>query len=235
VNIDSEDLDEGQNVWPAFVDLLAALALLFATLVIVFIVLGHRRIEQVERDNAARKTMIDFLTRALEGTQAAKDSVYTVEQDGRFVRLVIREQATFQQGEYQWSSLREEGKLALKEIGITLGDPTLSELVREVRIIGHSDSVPYYVPGFSNWELSASRAAVVARYLVTYINVDPCKISATGVGPYYPRSDHGPELRSSERNRRNRRIEIEIIPASAVVAEHQERPGCNPIGDGSRR
>jgi flagellar motor protein MotB len=222
---------EDFNVWPSFVDLLAATSLLFVTLVAVFIFVAYERVRLGEAEAAGLRTELAELVSALNNTEAATHRVYTVEHDGQFVRLLIQEEATFPHGEYQWHTLRESGKTALRDIGGVLRETSISKLYREVRVIGHSDSVAYVVPSFSNWELSASRAAVVARYLVTYVQVDPCKISATGVGPYYPRDDLGPQLTSRERNAQNRRIEIEIIPARA--AGNVERTTCSPYGDGS--
>ena len=90
-------------------------------------------------------------------------------------------------------------------------------------MLGHTDQ--YASPEFfSNWELSAARAAVVARYLVNQPGVDPCKISATGLGPYHPIDTLVAEA--------NRRIEIQIVPA---LAKGGDAPGaCYPRGDNTR-
>jgi chemotaxis protein MotB len=156
--------------------------------------------------------------------------VYSVEDDSQFVRIILREEATFPHGQYGWSTLREQGQNALAEIGRTLMSENISQLYRQIRVIGHSDDVPYVSAGFTNWELSASRAAVVARYLVNEVGVDQCKISAAGVGPYYPLEGLD-TLPVRVRNERNRRIEIEIVPARA--AGRVEGPKCNSDGDGS--
>lgn len=229
-----EDPADDFNAWPSFVDLLAATSLLFVTLVAVFIFVAYQRQIEITSIADGLRTELDSLVARLESTQAARDSVYSVASDGQFVRLLIKEEATFPPGEYQLSMLRTPGRNALAQIGNVLRQDDIARLYRELRVIGHSDSVPYYFPTFSNWELSASRAAVVARYLVTYINIDPCKISATGVGPYYPRPDSTMVgLTPIERRQQNRRIEIEIIPARA--AGRVDRPGCREYGDGSRR
>jgi len=229
-----EDPGDDFNVWPSFVDLLAATTLLFVTLVAVFIFVAYQRQQVLRAEADGLRTELNHLVARLNDTPAAASGVYAVASDGQFVRLLIREEATFPHGEYQWSMLRDQGKNALRQIGQVLQDTSIARLYRELRVIGHSDSIPYYVPTFSNWELSASRAAVVARYLVTYVHVDPCKISATGVGPYYPLPDSiTGEATAAERRASNRRIEIEIIPARA--AGRVDRPDCREYGDGSRR
>jgi flagellar motor protein MotB len=227
----THDEQEELHVWPAFVDLLAASSLLFVTLVAVFIFIAYQRQVAVTRAAAGLLTERDSLVAVLHRTTAADRGVYAVEHDGQFVRLRIQEEATFPQGQFLWTTLRDTGRGALEEIGAVLRDPAISSLYREVRVIGHSDSVAYAVDNFSNWELSASRAAVVARYLVNHVGVDPCKISASGVGPYYPVERLATELSVENRNQQNRRIEIEIIPARA--AGEGTRPGCQPFGDGS--
>lgn len=223
-----DDLEDF-NVWPAFVDLLAATSLLFVTLVALFVFIAYERQKVGDAEAAGLRTELDRLVTALRTSVA--DTVYTVESDSQFVTLRIQEQATFPHGQYEWHTLRESGKLALEEIGRVLSDTSISRLYREVRVVGHSDSIAYVTPSFSNWELSASRAAVVARYLVDQVSVDPCKISASGVGPYFPRADLPSDLSPAARREQNRRIEIEIIPARA--AGRFDRAACDSFGDGS--
>ena len=219
----SDDSPDDFHVWPAFVDLLAATSLLFVTLVAVFIYVADAR----ERGQQTEKDAL--LTRL----QAADTSVYTVEDDGRFVRITLKEEATFPEGKYGLSVLQQPAKDALSRIGRVLMDSSTSPLYRQVRILGHTDSVGYRRLGrdeFTNWELSAARAAVVARYLVNFVGLNQCKVSAAGLGPYYPRAG-GDGLPVDERRRRNRRIEIEIVPARAGGVE--EGPPCSPYGDGT--
>jgi chemotaxis protein MotB len=226
-----DESTEELHAWPAFVDLLAASSLLFVTLVAVFIFIAYQRQAAATAAAAGLRTERDSLVAVLRRTPAADRGVYAVDHDGQFVRLRIEEEATFPQGQYLWTTLRDPGRNALEDIGTVLRDTSISNLYREVRVIGHSDSVAYAAANFTNWELSATRAAVVARYLVNHVGVDPCKISASGVGPYYPVENLGAGLSREERNEQNRRIEIEIIPARA--AGEAERSACRPYGDGS--
>ena len=224
-----EEPEEEMHVWPAFVDLLAATSLLSVTLVAVFIFVAHRAQAQTEAEAEGLRTERRTLVQQLRNTQA-HGQVYTVEDDSQFVRVILKEEATFPRGQFVWSTLRDTGQRALTEIGRTLMSDSISPLYRQIRVIGHSDDVPYTTAGFTNWELSASRAAVVARYLVDWVGVNPCKISAAGVGPYYP-LDGLDSLSVEERNARNRRIEIEIVPVRAAGVA--EGPACNPTGDGT--
>jgi len=209
--------DEGEhNAWPAFVDLLAATSLLFVTLVGVFIYLGSARTRGIE---TTRQYLFVKLSAASE--QGRLYSLDTT--DRQFVRIILKEQATFPRNEYQWKTLRAEGKAALTRIAGVLNDTTLSTRYREVRVLGYTDQDPYPSAALSNWELSAARAAVVARYLVDGVSVDPCKITATGRGPYFPIAGKPKEA--------SRRIEIQIVPE---LKSGGRGDGCDPRGDGSR-
>jgi flagellar motor protein MotB len=228
-----EDPADEYQVWPAFVDLLAATSLLFVTLVAVFILFAHRVQQGVEEEARGLRTQRDSLITVLEGTDAYQRNVYSVaiESDSQFVRVILQADATFDQGRFVLHSLREEGKQALREIGQVLMDGGISPLYREVRVIGHTDAVPFHSGGFTNWELSAARAAVVSRFLVNDIGVNQCRISASGVASYYPVQTDTSRVPTAERLRKNRRIELEIIPARA--AGQVERHGCDPVGDGT--
>lgn len=77
-----------------------------------------------------------------------------------------------------------------------------------VRVEGHTDSIPISTERFpSNWELSAARAAGVARYLVEQ-GLDPAKLTAAGLGEFHPIASNG----SAQGRARNRRIEIVLVP-----------------------
>lgn len=212
-----DDLDEN-NTWPAFADLFSATSLLFVTFLCVFIYIS---LAQQGATNTTRLKIMRRLVIASEG-----GTLFTVDStDRQFVRIVLRERATFPAGSFRWETLREEGKAALTQIGRVLNDDSLRVLYREVRVLGHSDQVPFLTAGFTNWELSASRAAVVARFLVNWVQVDPCKISATGRGPYFPVNSQDLEA--------NRRIEIQILPRLENGNE-QSSGSCSPDGDGTR-
>lgn len=77
-----------------------------------------------------------------------------------------------------------------------------------VRVEGHTDSLPISTERFpSNWELSAARAAGVARFLVES-GLDPAKLTAAGRGEFHPIATND----SAKGRARNRRIEIVLVP-----------------------
>ncbi|MCI4660943.1 MAG: OmpA family protein [Neomegalonema sp.] len=107
------------------------------------------------------------------------------------------------------SELRPEGQAILDEFA----DVLLSELDRDpsaswvLLIEGHTDSRPISNRFFaSNWELSASRAATVARYL-TERGIPSERLRPVGRAEFDP-ADLGT---SEEAYARNRRIEFDIV------------------------
>jgi len=83
-----------------------------------------------------------------------------------------------------------------------------------VRVEGHTDDTPISAalkakyP--SNWELSAARAASVARYFETKHRIDAKRIEAVGLSMYRPVAPND----TPENKQRNRRVEIVLQPAA---------------------
>jgi chemotaxis protein MotB len=84
----------------------------------------------------------------------------------------------------------------------------LKKSTREIRVEGHTDSVPLKSDIYAtNWELSAARATWVVRYLVTKHGLAPERLSAAGFAGYRPiTTDDTPEARA-----KNRRVEIVVV------------------------
>jgi chemotaxis protein MotB len=96
------------------------------------------------------------------------------------------------------------------------GREVLAHVAEQIRVLGghrvsvegHTDTVPISSERFpSNWELSAARAAGVARFLVEN-GLDPAKVTAAGRGEFHPIAPND----SREDRARNRRIEIVLVP-----------------------
>ena len=78
-----------------------------------------------------------------------------------------------------------------------------------IAIEGHTDDRPLETPRFpSNWELSASRAAAVARWLEKN-GVQPTRLQVIGYGSTRPRFRND----SPEKRALNRRVEIILKPS----------------------
>ncbi len=110
--------------------------------------------------------------------------------------------------EFGKADITPEGMRILQKVG---------ELVkniegRNIRVTGHTDSIPIH-PNYkdkfpTNWELSAARAAAVVRYFQAETGLDPKDMEAVGRSFYQPVASN--EMK--EGRDRNRRVEILIAP-----------------------
>jgi outer membrane protein OmpA-like peptidoglycan-associated protein len=216
-----DELGSDESAWPAFTDLFSATSLLMLAILATFVALLLFQ----SRDQEQRR---EILVRKLTAVSDSGRLFRIDDKEKQFVRLILPERATFERGRFAWSTLRESGKIALASIARVLSEREVVELYRELQVEGHTDQEPYgRNPDFTNWELSAARAAVVARYLVNALQMDPCTISAVGRASYYPARAVPAGIDAFEADRR---IEIVIVPN----ARRRSEGNCDSRGDGSR-
>jgi chemotaxis protein MotB len=129
--------------------------------------------------------------------------------DGRMV-LELQTDILFGSGS---AKLSDEGAATIREVGGLLGQiPD-----RRFQVEGHTDNVPIATERFpSNWELSTARALSVVRLLVAQ-GVSPDNLSGAGYGEFQPAASNA----DAESRRRNRRIEIVMLPNLDVIAAAQ--------------
>ncbi|MDD5129842.1 MAG: flagellar motor protein MotB [Candidatus Omnitrophica bacterium] len=103
--------------------------------------------------------------------------------------------------------VKEDGKQTLAKVAEVLNKEVPDS---QVAVEGHTDNDPIKHSGWkSNWELSSSRALAVLHYLIDQCQVNPQMLSANGYGQYHPVVDND----SPENKRKNRRVEIVILPS----------------------
>ncbi|MFI8726264.1 OmpA family protein [Stutzerimonas kunmingensis] len=99
------------------------------------------------------------------------------------------------------------GRAELEEAGLDVIDrlvPTLAAGGHRIIVEGHTDNLPIQTERFpSNWELSASRASSVVRYL-QLAGIESTRLSATGYADTRPLADNGDEQGRAS----NRRVEL---------------------------
>jgi len=119
-----------------------------------------------------------------------------VSQDERGAIITISDVVLFSAGK---ARMTYKGKETLKEVF-----NLLKQFNYDVKIEGHTDDIPIHTERFpTNWELSAGRAAEVARMLIDE-GFPPEKLSVQGFAQYRPKVPN-----TSAKNRAvNRRIEI---------------------------
>jgi chemotaxis protein MotB len=111
------------------------------------------------------------------------------------------------------AALRADGVRVLNAIA-----PELNVLPNQIRIEGHTNSIPVSAGGPypSNWELSADRATTVVRYLITR-GLTPTRVSATGYAdtqPLIPDSDPAAVTV-------NRRVDVVVLSTASAEANAQ--------------
>ena len=109
------------------------------------------------------------------------------------------------------ATLSSAGTARLSELGTRLME-TYSG--RRLRIEGHADDTPLS-PGMqerfpSNWELSAARAAAVARHLIDTLEWPPDRFVIVGFGSTEPIASND----TAAGRRQNRRVRIAVLPTA---------------------
>lgn len=211
------------SAWPAMTDLLAASSLVFVALLAVTIFVSNR----ASGSGTGEGVRIDSLFTVLDSA-AATSGLFSVAREPTLVRITLPEAITFPSGQFAISGIRPEGLRTIRTLTEILTSARISATYERVIVLGHTDQVPMPAGDVSNWELSAARAAAVARFLVRE-GVDPCRVLVWGLGPFRPVDSLGP-YRASERNRR---VELALTPRRDASGATAER--CAPDGDGILR
>lgn len=131
----------------------------------------------------------------------AKFSNVKVTVDGNNVHVAMPVEDVFKSGD---ATMQKNGEKWIK----AFGDAIKNSGIKELRVEGHSDSVPIKSKVYpSNWELSAARSATVVRQLVR-LGIDPKLIAGVGYADSRPVADN----KTAETRSKNRRIEFTIVP-----------------------
>jgi chemotaxis protein MotB len=101
------------------------------------------------------------------------------------------------------SELSKDGNIKIIQVGGILA----KFADRRFLVVGHTDNVPLK-GSTDNWALSTQRALTVTRVLVD-AGMKPEQLVAAGAGEHDPISKND----SSQNRQRNRRIEIQLLPA----------------------
>ncbi|MFH1691387.1 MAG: OmpA family protein [Candidatus Omnitrophota bacterium] len=115
--------------------------------------------------------------------------------------------------------LFDSGKAKIKSSAYSSLDKVAEVLTSKasdlnIGVEGHTDNEPIKRSGWqSNWELSTARATSVLHYLVAK-GVSPERLAAIGYGEYRPVASN----ETKEGRRKNRRVEIVILPELKKVA-----------------
>lgn len=161
----------------------------------------HAKDEELKKDLDALKEELRIMRKALEAEiQEQKVRIDRLSQ-GR-IRITLPQEILFPSGSVR---LTEKGRRVVAHVADGL-KKTPADL--HIHVVGHTDSLPVSkalgLRFKDNWELSAARAASVARALIWGEHVDAARIRIEG------RADTEPVASNAtvEGRRANRRIEI---------------------------
>jgi chemotaxis protein MotB len=145
----------------------------------------------------------DYLEREIQkalGDDDASQYIADIRSDAQGVHVSLAASSFFYPGE---SLLKESALPALEKIC-----SVVAKLTHRFIIEGHTDNVPIHSDRFpSNWELSATRASTIVRYMIARHKVNPNRLAAVGYADERPiTSNDTPANRA-----KNRRIDILIV------------------------
>jgi len=132
-----------------------------------------------------------------------------IKTDKEGVRVSVKASGFFDPGS---ALIREDSLRSLEKIG-----DVLKATNRNLRVEGHTDDQPIHTEKFpSNWELSATRATTVVRYLIARHHIHPSRLAAVAYADQRPKVSN-----DSDKNRaQNRRIDVLILMPDIVQVTH---------------
>ena len=150
---------------------------------------------------------LEQLRKVLE--PALSDGRINVTQEQHRIVIRVEEKGSFPSGSARLTWEFESLLLGMAEI--------LASIPGELTVEGHTDDVPIRTDQFySNWDLSAARAASVANALLASGTVEPDRLAVKGLADTTARVDND----SAENRAKNRRVEI-IIDLSDPLEEQE--------------
>jgi chemotaxis protein MotB len=115
----------------------------------------------------------------------------------RAVRITMTNDLLFETGKAQ---LKDKAKVLLADVA-----SVLKQTPYMINVVGHTDNVPIHTAEFpTNWELSAIRACVVARYMSENLNIPGERFFISAHSYFQPIKPNDTPVNRAE----NRRVEI---------------------------
>ena len=162
--------------------------------------------EQIqEQVNASMAELQEVLEPAIQ------EGRINVSEDQRRIVIRVEEKGSFSSGSAQLTWDFEGMLLEMAEV--------LATMPGDLAIEGHTDNVPIRTDRFySNWDLSAARAAAVANVLLAKDEISAERMRVTGLADTEPRVPNT----TPEKQAKNRRVEI-IIDMAGPLQEEEIR------------
>jgi len=197
------------NVWPPFVD--AVVLALAAFVLLTIVAFGaqqalQKRVREGDRELQSLRADKERIERRLRAL--APSGTIEIEEG----KVILQGEVLFDSGS---DELRPAGRDFLLRLAPQLAGLLAAEGDLMVLVGGHTDDklVRNNARFASNWELSTARATAVTRVLMSG-GVPARQIVAAGFGAEHPRTPNVDEVA----RRRNRRIEVLLVPIHAVAS-----------------
>ena len=153
----------------------------------------------IARQDSITRRLNGILRNALLGFNSDELSVEI--KNGK-VYVSMSDKLLFKSGS---TAVEEKGKEAIKLLGEVLDKNQDIDILVE----GHTDNVPIRTSVYKdNWDLSVARATSIVRILSYDYKIAPTRMTASGKGEFFPKSDN----ETSEGRSKNRRTEIILSP-----------------------
>jgi len=166
------------------------------------------KVEQLKKSDEQMKQDIRLLKEAVSRlknnmtTEIHNEAAAVIQPTETSVKVTLQQSLLFDSGSSDISGL---GREALVKFAEAIAHASSSA---NIRIIGHTDSQPVgtllRASYTDNWELSAARAAAVARFLVWGANIEANRIHIEGSAGTQPIASNDTEKGRAQ----NRRIEL---------------------------
>ncbi len=194
------------NVWPPMVDAVTLVLAAFILIAVIALVAQRAALHELRAREREVVKLRDDKAR-VERRLAALAATGSVEIDEG--KVILQGEVLFDSGS---DALLPDGRAFIEKLAGPLAGLLAAEPDQMLMIGGHTDDRPIRTPAFpSNWELSTARAVAV-MHVLTSAGVDASRIVAAGFGEHHPRAANDAE----DGRRRNRRIELLVVPIRAV-------------------
>jgi flagellar motor protein MotB len=193
------------SVWPPLVDAVTLVLAAFVLITIVALLAQRALLEQLrERERELTRVQEDK-ARVERRLATLATGVVEIDED----KVILQGEVLFDSGS---DALRPDGLAFLQGLAGPLVELLAAEPGHMLMVGGHTDDRPIHTPQFpSNWELSTARAVAVMRAL-SLAGVPPSRVIAAGFGAHHPRGSND----TDDGRKRNRRIELLVVPIRAV-------------------
>jgi len=157
--------------------------------------------EEMQQDIRSLKDSLSRMKNNMH-SEISNESVVIAQPTATSIRVVLQQQLMFDSGS---SDISANGRETLVKFADALNHAPESATIR---IIGHTDNRPVgaelKTEFTDNWELSAARAAAVARFLVWGAQINPNRLHIEASAGTQPIADNA----TDEGRAQNRRIEL---------------------------